>query len=112
MSDCIFCQICSGQQEAELLYQDEDLVAFKDINPSAPIHLLIVPCRHIKSVNELEPRDQKLVGKMFLVAKQMAQREGIADRGYKLMFNVGRDGGQVIDHLHLHLLGGKRFSEN
>jgi len=111
MPECIFCQIVAGQTKTEFLYQDQDLVVFADISPKAPVHLLIVPCRHIKSINELESKDQALVGRIFLVARQMAQKTGVAESGYKLIFNVGRGGGQLVDHLHLHLLGGKRFKE-
>lgn len=109
--NCVFCKICQGQIVTEFLYQDEDLVVFRDIHPKAPVHLLLVPVRHIKSINELEKNDQDLLGKIFLVAKEMAAREGVAESGYKLIFNVGRGGGQMIDHLHLHLLGGKKFKE-
>lgn len=109
--DCLFCKICQGETATEFLYQDEDLVVFRDIHPKAPVHLLLVPCRHLKSINEITKDDQALLGKIFWVAKEMAVREGVADTGYKLIFNVGRGGGQMIDHLHLHLLGGKKFKE-
>ncbi len=110
-SDCVFCKICSREVPTDFLYQDRDLVVFPDLHPKAPTHWLIVPCKHIKSVNELAEEDSALVGKMFLVAKKMAEQKGIAADGYKLIFNVGRGGGQMIDHLHLHLLAGKKFEE-
>ncbi len=111
MNDCVFCKICEGKQEAELLYKDDALIVFRDINPKAPTHLLIVPRKHIKSVNELEDWDKELMGKIFLIAKEMAVKEGVSAEGYKLIINVGRGGGQIVEHLHLHLLGGKRFEE-
>jgi len=92
--------------EADVVYRDELFLAFRDINPKAPIHILIIPKKHIASVNHITEEDEELVGKMFLVAQKVAQKAGIKEKGYKLVFNVGRGGGQIIDHLHLHLLGG------
>jgi histidine triad (HIT) family protein len=107
--DCIFCQIVNHQQKAEIIYEDEQLVVFKDINPKAPVHLLIVPKKHIKSINELTDQDRELVSQMIFLAKELAAQEGIAQKGYRLFFNVGRGGGQLIDHLHLHLMGGEEL---
>lgn len=112
MSDCIFCKITNKEVPTQAVHETETILVFKDIHPSAPIHLLIVPKRHIISVNELEERDKDLVGEMFLVAKDVAKSQGLDARGYKLVFNVGRGGGQIIDHLHLHLLGGWGQKEN
>ena len=109
--DCIFCKICEQKIPTDFLYRDREVVVFRDISPKAPVHLLIVPCRHIQSVNELTEKDSDLIAKMFFVAQKMAKREKVAKSGYKLIFNVGRGGGQMIDHLHLHLLAGKRFTE-
>ncbi len=102
---CIFCQIIAHELPADILYEDEDLVVFKDINPDAPIHLLIVPKRHFDSVNSLDPRTADIAGKMFLTAKNMAVQLGI-QAGYRLMINCGREAGQVVFHLHMHLMGG------
>ncbi|WP_456431980.1 histidine triad nucleotide-binding protein [Thermosulfuriphilus sp.] len=104
--DCIFCKIIKGEIPADFVYQDEDLVAFKDINPQAPVHILIVPRRHISSINSLAEDDAELVAKVIMAGKKVAEELGIAQSGYKLLFNVERGGGQVIFHLHLHLLGG------
>lgn len=103
--DCTFCQIVSKERPADLLYEDEYLVVFKDINPHAPIYLLIVPQQHIPSLNALDEKSASIVGKMTLTAKRMAELYGIQS-GYRLMINCGRGGGQVIDHLHMHLMGG------
>jgi histidine triad (HIT) family protein len=91
----------------EFLYEDDNLVVFKDINPHAPVHLLIVPKRHIRSVNDLEEKDQEIVAQLIMAAQKMAQQVGVAEDGYKLLFNVESGGGQVIFHLHLHLMAGK-----
>lgn len=104
--DCTFCQIIRGEKSADFLYQGETVMAFRDIHPHAPIHILIVPKRHIRSINELTDEDRDIISDMILVAKEMAEHHSIADSGYKLLFNVEWGGGQVIFHLHLHLLGG------
>jgi histidine triad (HIT) family protein len=104
--DCIFCKIIRGEKSADFLHQDESLVVFKDIRPHAPVHLLIVPREHIPSLNDLKEQDKDIIFKMVLKAKEMAKEQSIAESGYRLVFNVERGGGQVIFHLHLHLLGG------
>lgn len=103
---CIFCQIINKEKETDFVYQDDKFVAINDINPKAPVHILIIPRNHIESVNRIDENDKILVGELILLAKKVAKKAGIADSGYKLVFNVGRGGGQLIDHLHLHLLGG------
>jgi histidine triad (HIT) family protein len=103
---CIFCQIGAGEKPAEFLYEDEVLVVFKDIHPHAPVHLLIVPRKHIRSVNDLTEEDAGIVSHMILTAREMARKASVSFSGYKLLFNVERGGGQVIFHLHLHLIGG------
>ena len=103
--DCIFCKILDKKIPSEFVYEDGELSVFRDINPKAPVHVLIVPKKHIESVNHLESGDAGLVGRMFIAAKQVAETLGTGD-GYKLQFNVGRKGGQLVDHIHLHLLGG------
>lgn len=103
---CTFCKIIRGEKSADFLYQDESLVVFKDIRPHAPVHLLIVPKEHIRSLNDLKEKDKDTLFKMIMKAKEMAKEQAIAESGYRLVFNVERGGGQVIFHLHLHLLGG------
>ena len=107
MTDCPFCQIVSGRAPAQILYRDESVTAFRDIHPIASTHILIVPNRHIDSLNTLESGDEALVGHMLLVAKELASREGLAEDGYRLLMNTGAHGGQTVFHLHLHLLGGR-----
>lgn len=101
MEDCIFCKIIKGQKEADIIYSDEDFIVFKDINPKAPVHLLIVSKKHIKDLNSL--KDQDLAGKILLLAKKIAKKQKIS-QGYKVLCNVGRKGGQIVDHLHFHLM--------
>lgn len=103
---CIFCKIINGELPSEFLYEDDDLVIFRDINPKAPVHILVVPRRHIRSINDLTVEDHAIVSKLVVAAQRMAVQEGVAASGYKLLFNVEKGGGQVIFHLHLHLIGG------
>jgi histidine triad (HIT) family protein len=105
--ECIFCGIAAGDVAAEILFQDDALTAFRDIQPVAPTHVLIIPNRHIDSIRELEAQDEALVGCMFSLARQIAVDEGIEDSGYRLIINNGTDAGQVVFHLHLHLMGGQ-----
>lgn len=103
--ECIFCKIASGDLASETLYNDDTVRVFKDIHPKAPIHFLIIPKTHIESIASLKEKDGKnIAGSLVYAAKQVAEQQGI--RGYKLVFNVGREGGQIIDHVHLHLLAG------
>jgi histidine triad (HIT) family protein len=104
--DCIFCQIAQGQTETDILFQTKALVVFKDIHPHAPVHLLIVPKKHIRSVNDITDADHEILSDLIVVAKKMAEEHGVSKSGYKLLFNVERGGGQVIFHLHLHLIAG------
>lgn len=108
-SDCIFCRLLSGEGEADFVYRDEDVSAFKDRRPAAPVHILIVPNKHIPSVNEAEAEDQALLGKLILIAKKLAKEFGVDQSGYRLILNIGPDGGQTIYHIHLHLMAGKRL---
>ena len=110
--DCLFCKIANGEMSTTFRRQDGDLVAFDDIHPKAPTHVLVVPKRHIESVNALTPADASLVGQLVLAARAIAAETGIAERGYKLVVNCGKEGGQVVPHLHLHLLGGKPLRGN
>lgn len=103
---CIFCQIIEKQIPADIVYEDDVLMAFKDIKPSAPVHILITPKKHIESVIEAEAEDKVLLGDLVWQGKILAQEKGLDKTGYKLFFNCGRGGGQIIDHIHLHLMGG------
>jgi len=105
MKDCLFCKIAVKELPSKIQYEDADIIAFDDINPKAEIHILIVPKKHIESVMTLEKEDIQLIGKLIYTAKNIAAKKGL--KGYKLLFNVGRSGGQLVDHLHLHLLGGQ-----
>ncbi len=104
--DCLFCKIVNGEIPTDFLYKDDDIVVFKDINPQAPVHLLIVPKKCIRSINDLTKDDNQIISEMVFVAKEMAAKEGVSESGYKLLFNVEKGGGQEIFHLHLHLFGG------
>jgi histidine triad (HIT) family protein len=108
-TDCVFCKIVAGEIPTQFLYQDDEMVAFPDIHPLTPVHILIVPKKHIPSLLEMEQGEAPLIGRMALVAKRLAKEKGIAERGYRLVINSGPEGGQVVPHLHMHLLGGKKL---
>lgn len=105
-TNCIFCQIIRGEKPAEFVYQNESVVAFKDINPHAPVHLLIVPREHIRSFNDFDETNRSLISDMMFSAKKIARDLGISESGYKLVLNAERGGGQIVFHVHLHLLSG------
>ena len=107
MEDCIFCKIANKEIPANIIYEDKSSVAFFDKNPKAPLHILIIPKKHIPSVNDLSESDQNLIGHLILVAKKLAQMFPQAHNGYKLVINVGPGGGQIVKHLHIHLLAGE-----
>ena len=109
MTNCIFCQIIADRAPSQKLYQDDTVTAFRDIHPVAPTHVLIVPNKHISTVNDLALEDESVMGHLFTVARLVAEPEGIAQSGYRLIVNTGYDGGQVIYHLHMHLIGGQRM---
>lgn len=106
-SDCLFCRIVTGELPAAQVYADDSVVAIRDISPQAPTHILLLARKHIASVRELGPADNELIGRICAVATVLATREGIAEDGYRLVVNVGRNGGQTVDHLHVHMLGGR-----
>ena len=106
---CIFCKIVLDETKATIVYRDEQITAFRDIHPVAPTHVLIVPNKHIESVGTLEAEDEQLVGRIFSVARKLAEQEGIAQGGYRLITNTGANGGQTVFHLHVHLIGGQRM---
>lgn len=105
--NCIFCKIAAGEIPAKVIYRDEKLVAFRDIAPQAPVHILIIPVRHMATIKELTPADRELVGDMVLLANKLAQDEGLAEDGYRIVLNCGPNGGQTAYHIHMHLLGGR-----
>ncbi|MBC2705301.1 histidine triad nucleotide-binding protein [Desulfobacula sp.] len=105
-SDCLFCRIVNRELPTEFLYEDDDFVVFRDINPAAPVHVLLVPKKHIRSINDLQKEEGSIISGLFMLAKDMAKEQGVNESGYKLLFNVEKGGGQVIFHLHLHLIGG------
>ena len=106
---CIFCKIANNEIQSNIVYRDEQVTAFRDLHAVAPTHILIVPNKHIESVNQLKSEDEALVGHMFTVASQIAAEEGIADSGYRIITNTGANGGQTVFHMHLHLIGGQRM---
>ena len=108
MADCVFCGIVAGRNPAVIEYEDDEILAFPDIYPKAPIHLLIIPKRHVASVMALAPEDAPLVGRLVLAAKRIGEARGLGERGYRLAFHCGPEGGQVVYHLHLHFLAGRR----
>jgi histidine triad (HIT) family protein len=110
--DCIFCQIASGKIPGDIVYQDKEIIAFRDINPKAPLHLIIIPRKHIPSLDQLKESDTALVGRMVVVANKLAKDEGVAEKGYRLAVNCGQEGGQLVPHLHIHLLGGRKLSDD
>jgi histidine triad (HIT) family protein len=107
--ECIFCRIVAGGLPADIVYQDDDILAFRDIMPKAPTHVLIIPKTHVTSVAELTDGQQKLAGRLIIIARNLAKKEGIAGKGYRLAINCGPEGGQVVPHLHLHRLGGRQM---
>lgn len=110
MENCLFCKIASGQIAGDIVYQDEDVVAFKDINPQAPVHILLISRRHIPSMADVTPEDGPLLGILFSVAAKLAHKLGVDEGGYRVVTNVGPDAGQSVFHLHFHLLGGRKFA--
>jgi histidine triad (HIT) family protein len=109
VADCLFCRIVAGEIPATIVYQNDQVVAFKDITPQAPTHVLVVPRRHIASLNDLGPADDALVGTLVRAAAGIAKEAGHADRGYRTVFNTNADAGQTVFHIHLHLLGGRKM---
>jgi len=110
MTDCLFCKIVAGDIPADVIHETDATLAFRDINPQAPTHVLIVPRRHIARINDIEPADRELVGSLFTAAKEIAAAEGLADDGYRVVMNCNESAGQTVFHLHLHLLGGRALT--
>jgi histidine triad (HIT) family protein len=109
--ECIFCRIVAGEIPGDIVYRDKELVAFRDINPQAPTHILIIPKSHIASMTELTGEQQALMGRLILLAKELAEKEGISASGYRLSASTGADGGQLVPHIHFHLLGGRKLDD-
>jgi histidine triad (HIT) family protein len=107
-SGCVFCEIVAGRSPADVEYEDDEILAFRDLYPKAPVHLLIIPKRHVESVMALEEADALLVGRLFLVARRLGESKGVAERGYRLAVHCGPEGGQLVYHLHLHFTAGRR----
>lgn len=110
MEGCIFCAIAEGKQPSTILYRDDEVVAFADIAPQAPVHVLLVPKKHIANLEEMTDDDAQLVGRLIATARQVARDTGVAANGYRLVINCGPQGGQTVPHLHVHLIGGKQLS--
>lgn len=110
-ADCIFCKIVAGEIPAAKVYEDEQVIAFKDINPVAPVHLLVIPKRHLASASDLSEADATMLGSLFTAVRQVAADQGIAETGYRVITNAGKDAGQVVFHLHFHVIGGKSLGQ-
>ena len=110
MADCLFCKIANGSIPADVVFQDDSVLAFRDINPKAPTHVLVVPRKHIATVNDISPDDAELIGRLYLTAQKIAADAGIAQRGYRTVMNCNAEAGQTVYHLHLHVLGGRPMS--
>ncbi len=110
MTDCLFCKIRDGEIPADIILENDDVIAFRDVNPQAPTHVLVIPRKHIATVNELEAEDGSLMGQMVLAAQKIAADEGVAEDGYRLVVNCNSRAGQTVFHIHLHVLGGRNMS--
>jgi histidine triad (HIT) family protein len=109
MSDCLFCKIVEGKIPAKKVYEDADVLAFDDIQPQAPVHVLVIPKKHVATLNDLGPQEDAVAGKLLRIAAQIAKERGIADRGWRATVNVNKDAHQLVFHVHLHLMGGRSF---
>ena len=110
MNDCLFCKIISNEIPSDCVFENENMYAFRDINPQAPVHILIIPKTHISTLNDVDDNHKLLVGEIFLTSTMLAEKEGISDSGYRTVFNCNKNGGQEVYHIHLHLLGGRRMT--
>jgi len=110
MTDCIFCKIVSGDIPGDIVYQNDDVLAFRDLSPQAPVHFLVIPKKHISTINDIQQEDEALVGQLFLAAKTVAKQEGIDESGYRCVMNCNDDGGQTVHHIHLHVMGKRHMS--
>lgn len=110
MSDCLFCKIRDGEIQGDIVFENDDVLAFNDVNPQAPVHVLIIPKKHISTVNDMDAGDEAIMGKLFSVAKMIAAQQGVADDGYRLVVNCNEKAGQTVFHIHMHLLGGRSMT--
>ena len=111
MEDCLFCKIIKGEITSTKVYEDEDILAFNDINPAAPIHILVIPKKHIESLAHMQKEDEAIVGKIYGVINKIAEEKGFKDNGYRVIVNCGKDAGQEVMHLHFHVLAGAKFGD-
>ncbi len=111
MEDCVFCKIIKGEIPTEKVYETEEILAFKDIHPAAPIHILVVPKKHISMLTDLKPEDEALIGKIYTTINKIAEQEGFKEQGYRVIANCGKDSGQEVMHIHFHVLGGKKLGD-
>lgn len=111
MEDCIFCKIIKKEIPSDIVYEDDEIIGFKDINPAAPIHILVIPKKHIPSLVHLQKEDENVVGKIYSVINKIAEEQGVKEKGFRIIVNCGKDGGQEVGHLHFHLLAGKQLGE-
>ena len=111
MDDCLFCKIIKGEIPSNKVYEDEEILAFNDINPAAPIHILVIPKKHITSLAHIEKEDEAIIGKIYGVINNIAEKQGFKENGYRVIVNCGKDGGQEVGHLHFNLLAGKQLGE-
>lgn len=109
MDDCIFCKIIKREIPSSIVYEDSEIIAFRDVNPQAPIHILVIPKKHISSLVDLKEEDEIVVGKIYTVINKIAEQEGIDKKGFRVIVNCGEDGGQEVKHLHFHILGGRKL---
>ncbi len=109
MEDCIFCKIIKKEIPSNIVYESDEIIAFRDVNPVAPIHILVIPKKHLNSVLDLNTEDEMLVGKIYMVINKIAKQEGIDKSGFRIVVNCGEDGGQEVKHLHFHIIGGKKL---
>lgn len=110
MSNCIFCKMARGEVKPDVVFEDDRVLAFRDVNPQAPVHVLVIPKEHIATLNDLNGKHADLMGQLFLAAQRVAAQEGLSERGYRTVINCNRDAGQSVFHLHLHLMGGRSLS--
>lgn len=108
--DCLFCKILEGEIPAEVIYESETALAFRDINPKAPLHVLVIPRKHIATINDIEKDDEAIIGSLYTAAREIAAKEGMADEGYRAVMNCNESAGQSVFHIHLHLLGGRQLA--
>lgn len=109
--DCIFCKIINKEIPSEIVYENDEIIAFKDINPAAPVHILVIPKKHISKITHIQQEDEGLIGRIYTVINKIAKEQGIDEKGFRVIINCGEDGCQVVKHIHFHLLGGKNLGE-